>query len=236
MGQAAMAVAQPVMSIGSDIAQYGTTANALNTATNVQNQGYTQSIQGMLGQQQQSQQAWNPYQSLGTNALQQLQSPNGIQMAPGYQFAANSGIQAMLTGMNASGNLNNPATSEALAAYGQGIGQQGYQQAFNNLMSQVQVGQQATGSATNQGFNIQNMLNNLYQGQSGMQAGSAMAGAANQNQLIGGIQGSLQGAMGGMNGMPSFGSKGGGGGGPASINPMAMGSAGTGGSFNSMFA
>ena len=210
MGQAASSA----LSIGSDIAQYGTTANAQNTATNVMNQGYTNSIQGMIGQQQQAQQAWNPYQQMGTSALQQLQSPGGVQATPGFNFAAQSGMNAMMQKLNASGQNFSPQTIQALTAYGQNIGQQGYQQSFNNLMSQVGVGQQATGMNTGQQQNMQNMLSQLYQGQSGMQASSAMAGAANQNQLIGGIQGSLQGMMGGMSGNPfssMSGGKGGGG-------------------------
>jgi hypothetical protein len=194
--------AQTGMGIAGDVMSYGTTAGALGTATDVQNQGYAKSIAGMLGQQQSSQAAWNPYQQLGLQGIQGIKNiGQDISSDPAFQFAVGQGTNVMNQQAGARGHYFAPQTMEALTAYGQNIGNEWYQQAFQNQMAQVGVGQQATGMQTQQGFNMQNMLNQLYQGQSGMQASSAMAGAANQNQLIGGIQGSLSGGGGGMNQM-----------------------------------
>ncbi len=195
MPPAAAAGGKAGLGIIGDIAQYGTTAGALETATDVQNRGYQQSIQGMLGQQKSSQKAWDPYMQMGKSAVGQLQTPGGVQMDPGYQFAMQQGLNTMNQQAGSRGHFFAPQTMEALTAYGQNVGMQGYEQAFNHLMQQAGMGMQATGQQTQQGIGIQDMLSQLYQGNASMAASSAMAGAENQNQLIGGIQGSLQGMI-----------------------------------------
>ena len=206
------------MNLLGDISQYGTTAGALGTATNVQNQAYGQGIQGLTTLGQKNQAAWDPYQKLGTTALSSLQNPDsitqGITSDPSYQFAVKQGSDVMNQQAASRGHFFSPQTMQALTAYGQNIGSEWYQTAFNNLMSQAKMGQQATGSATGQATGIQEMINNLLLGQGGMQASSAMAGASAQNQLLGGIQGSI-GSM-----SPTGGSKGKGGGGGAMQGPF----------------
>jgi hypothetical protein len=203
--QAIQAGAQAGMGILGNVMQYGTSTNAANTATDVQNQGYTKSIAGMLGLQQENQKAWDPYQQFGLQGIQGIKNiGNDISSDPAFQFAVGQGTNVMNQQAAARGHFFAPQTMQALTAYGQNIGSEWYQQAFDNQMQQIGVGQKATQMQTGQGMNIQEMLNNLYQGQSGMQASSAMAGGAAQNQLIGGLQGAISG------GMPSMGGKGGG--------------------------
>jgi hypothetical protein len=224
------AVAQGISSglgILGDIGQYGTTAGALGTATDVQNRAYTQSIQGMLQQLTGSQQAWSPYQKLGTQALTQLTTPGGIQADPSMQFALKTGTDILNQQAAARGQFFSPQTIQALTAYGTNVGSEYYQQAFQNLMQQAGLGERATGAATTQQTDIQSMLNNLYLGQAGMQASSALSGAAAQNQLWGGITGGLQGAIGSMNPVSSFAGGGKGGGGSMAGAPPATYSPGS---------
>jgi hypothetical protein len=220
MPQAA-SFAQSGLNIAGDVANYGTNTNAINTATNVQNQAYGAGIAGLTSQGQQNQAAWDPYQKLGTTALQSLQNPDsitqGITSDPSYQFAVKQGSDVMNQQAASRGHFFSPQTMQALTAYGQNIGSEWYQTAFNNLMGQAKMGQQATGSATSQATGIQEMINNLLLGRGEMQGSSAMAGAAAQDKLWGGITGTL----GQMSPSPSGGSKGkGGAGGGAMQGPF----------------
>jgi len=75
---------------------------------------------------------------------------------PGYQFALQQGTTALDKGAAARGNLLSGSEGTALQQYGQGLGEQNYQQVYNNalqnyntnyqsLLGGSQLGQQAIG-------------------------------------------------------------------------------------------
>jgi hypothetical protein len=205
MGGAAAAASG--VQLGASIMAGQDQLGSIGTATDRLNSQYALQIQGLQDMMKGTQKQWDPYQKMGTDAMSKLSTPGGVQMDPGYQFAAKSGMDAMNQNAGARGHFFSPQTMEALTAYGQGVGQQGYQQAFQNLMQQVGVGQNATGSNTMQQIGMQGALNDVYgnRGQTGAQSAMA-AGAARQGEW-----GAVGSAAGGASG--GGGGKGGGGGG-----------------------
>lgn len=200
------------LSLGTSLMAGQDQLGSIGTATDRMNSQYQLGIQGLLDQNKSNQAAWNPYQQLGQQGINGIQNiGKDISSDPSYQFALQSGSNVMNQNAASKGHFFSPQTMQALTSYGQNIGSEWYQQAFQNQMQQVNTGLSATNSQTQQSTNIQGMLDNIYlqRGQTG--ADSAMAaGAARQGEWGALGQAGTSMAGGGKGG--SGGGKGGGGG------------------------
>lgn len=134
-----------------------------------------------------------PWREAGVSALSQIQSdPNlfrsfnmsDYQADPGYAFRMSEGQKALERSAAARGGLNSGATLKALTRYGQDMGSQEYQNAynrftndqsnrFNRLSGLAGLGQTATGSITQAGQNYANVY-----GQNALNTGEMIGTAA----------------------------------------------------------
>lgn len=203
----------PAVQLGTSLMGGQDQLGSIGTATDRMNSQYGLQISGINDMVKMSKDAWNPYQQMGTNATKTLNTPGGVQMDPGYQFAMNQGMNSMNQNAASRGHFFSPQTMEALTAYGQNVGQTGYQQAFQNLMSQVNVGQNATGSATTQQIGLQDMLNTVYGNRGKTGAESAMAAGSARQGEWGALGSAAGGGKGGSGGGKGGGGDAGGGGG-----------------------
>jgi hypothetical protein len=200
---------------GGDIFGQLSGQSAISGATDVQNAAYQRAISGLLQSLQGTQAQWQPYQQLGTSALQQLQAPGGVEASPAYQFTLQQGLKNINAQAASRGQFFSPATTQALTGYTMGEASNYYQQAFQDLLAQTQIGQAATGAATGQTLGINEALAGLYTGQGTMQAQAGLAkqaGGVGILGVLGGIGGSIFGGpIGGMIGSSLGSSLGGGG-------------------------
>lgn len=155
-------------------------------ALELQNQQAAQGSQANATQQNQQNEA--PYTQLGQNSTNSLNSmlQTGFQAPtleqaeqnPGYQFALQQGTTALDKGAAARGNLLSGSEGTALQQYGQGLGEQNYQQVYNNALQ-------------NYNTNYQSLLGGANLGQSaiGEQGQLGQAGAQNLASVdLGGAQ------------------------------------------------
>ena len=147
-----------------------------------------------------------PYRAAGTNALAQLTAgtaPGGqftksfgmsdFQQDPGYGFRMSEGLKALDRTAAARGGLLSGATLKGAQRYGQNLGSQEYQNAFNryqtnrsNLINPLQslagVGQTSTNQGIAAGQNFATNVGNLGMGAASNQADAGLAAArANQS-------------------------------------------------------
>lgn len=193
------------MGLIGDIFKGISSKNAANAASGAE-QGGAKAAQALELQNQQAaqgsqadatarnQQLEGNYNTLGANSANSLDSllQNGFQAPtleqaqqnPGYQFALNTGVDALDRSAAARGNVFSGTQGKALQQFGQDLGTQNYQQVYNNalnnyntnyqsLLGGAQLGQQAIGE--------QGQL-----GQAGAQnlAGIDLTGGAQQAQQI----------------------------------------------------
>jgi len=138
-----------------------------------------------------------PGQGLLTPWTQQFEAPTLAQaeQQPGYQFTLQEGLKAMQNSAAARGGLLSGATQKALQGYGQQAATTNYQNVYNNLLNQYQMGyqqfQQNQANTYNRllglGQQGQNAALGLSQlGQQGTQnlAGIMQSGAAAQGNLL----------------------------------------------------
>jgi hypothetical protein len=190
--------------------QYG--QNQQNLAPFIQaGQGATTSLSDLMSV---------PGQGLLQPWTQQFQAPTLDQAKnnPGYQFTLDEGLKAMQNSAAARGGLLSGATQKALNNYGQQSATQNYQNVYNNLLNQYQMGyQQFQGNQANtynrllglssQGQqaaigagqlgqqSTQSMANTMQSGaqaQGGYLSNAAYQGAAGLNALGTGIGGGIQ--------------------------------------------
>ena len=147
-----------------------------------------------------------PYRAAGTNALAQLTAgtaPGGqftksfgmsdFEQDPGYGFRMSEGLKALDRTAAARGNLLSGATLKGAQRYGQDLGSQEYQNAFNryqtnrsNVLNPLQslagVGQTSTNQGISAGQNFATNVGNLGMGAASNQADAGLAAArANQS-------------------------------------------------------
>jgi hypothetical protein len=89
-----------------------------------------------------------PYYEIGVNALRQLPGrtgamptafqyrPEQLTTDPGYQFRLSEGLKALERSAAARGGLMSGATGRALTRYGQEMGSQEYQNAYNRALTE----------------------------------------------------------------------------------------------------
>ena len=147
-----------------------------------------------------------PYRVAGTNALAQLTAgtaPGGqftqsfgmsdFEQDPGYGFRMSEGLKALDRTAAARGNLLSGVTLKGAQRYGQDLGSQEYQNAFNryqikrsNILNPIQslanVGQTATNQGVSAGQNYATNVGNLGMNAASNQANAALTAAqANQS-------------------------------------------------------
>ena len=147
-----------------------------------------------------------PYRAAGTNALAQLTAgtaPGGqftksfgmsdFEQDPGYGFRMSEGLKALDRSAAARGGLLSGATLKGAQRYGQDLGSQEYQNAFNryqtnrsNLLNPLQslagIGQTSTNQGISAGQNYATNVGNLGMNAAGTQANAGLTAAqANQS-------------------------------------------------------
>ena len=169
--------------------------NAADRATALQREQYDQTRADLA-----------PYRTAGTNALAQLTAgtaPGGqftksfgmsdFEQDPGYGFRMSEGLKALDRTAAARGGLLSGATLKGAQRYGQDLGSQEYQNAFNryqtnrsNILNPLQslagVGQTSTNQGISAGQNFATNVGNLGMGAASNQADAGLAAArANQS-------------------------------------------------------
>ena len=178
-------------------------SNAANTQTTAANNA-NDVLKGFYDQYAQAQQ---PYQNLGTGAVQTIedQAPffthqfnaQDLQsnLAPNYEFMFNQGVGANRNLANVGGGLLSGNTLQGLNTFGQNFAGNAYQQAFNNYQTQRQniysnlsnaagLGQTSLGQLGQVGSNLANTYGNITTGLAASQAGAQTAQAVNNANLL----------------------------------------------------
>ena len=170
-------------------------AGAADRATALQREQYDQTRADLA-----------PYRTAGTNALAQLTAgtaPGGqftksfgmsdFEQDPGYGFRMSEGLKALDRTAAARGNLLSGATLKGAQRYGQDLGSQEYQNAFNryqtnrsNLLNPLQslagIGQTSTNQGIAAGSNYATNVGNLGMNAAANQANAGLTAAqANQS-------------------------------------------------------
>lgn len=182
----------------------GTQADAANRASDLQAQSASEAtaLQREMWQQQVTNQ--KPWQEAGVNALTQLTKgtseggsmvrPFGMsdyQADPGYGFRLKEGMKALEGTAAARGGLLSGNAMRAAVGYGQDMGSQEYQNAYNRyqtnqsnqynrLASMAGLGQAANTSLAGSGQQYANQVGNNMM-TSGANAGNAAMAAGNAN-------------------------------------------------------
>ena len=151
-----------------------------------------------------------PYYTAGTNALAQYQNPeltrpfamSDYTADPGYGFRMDQGMKALNQSLAAKGlGVSGPGIKGAID-YGQNMGSQEYQNAYNrygqdqatrrNTLANIAgFGPPAAGAATAAGTNYATNAGNLGMGAANTFANADMAAAASQASAYGGIGNAL---------------------------------------------
>lgn len=139
----------------------GVESQAAQQAQQLEQQNQQQAQQSQATATQQNQQNEAPYQALGSTASSGLQSllskgfsaPTLAQAEqnPGYQFALQQGTQALNKSAAANGTLMTGTQGTALQQYGQGLGEQNYQNVYNNAYNAYMGNYQSLLGGTNAG-------------------------------------------------------------------------------------
>ena len=192
-----------------------TSANAADRATELQRQMFERQVE-----------LQEPWRQAGVNALAKLQTaaeytPFGMQQFqadPGYGFRLAEGQKALERSAAARGGLISGAALRAAQRFGQDLGSQEYQNAFNRyqaeraatlnpLQSLAGLGQTSTNALTGAAGTYGTTVGNIYQNQA--------ANMGNMQLARGSIYGNALGSIGQLYGRtnPNFGGMFGGGGG-----------------------
>ena len=179
---------------------------AATTAANIGQGASDRAAQLQQNQYDQTRADLAPYRTAGTNALAQLTAgtaPGGqftksfgmsdFEQDPGYGFRMSEGLKALDRTAAARGNLLSGSTLKGAQRYGQDLGSQEYQNAFNryqtnrsNILNPLQslagVGQTSTNQGIAAGSNYATNVGNLGMNAAGTQANAGLTAAqANQS-------------------------------------------------------
>jgi hypothetical protein len=183
--------------VGAGVGLYasGQQSNAMESAANTQanSANYAADLQYKMWQEQQK--AQKPWMQAGQGALNQLTSgldPGGkFASYPGYQWRLQQGVNALDASSAASGSFGSGNLGVALQNYGQNLGSQEYQAAYNRAMSEYNTGYSQnndlynrlaglSGTGQNTATNLGNMGMNTATNMGNMYTGGANALAAGQ--------------------------------------------------------
>ena len=174
----------------------GNTADAYLEGSRLQGQSLEDAIAALEQNFGQTQQQFNPFINMGTQAFRQQAALSGalgadrqarayqnFNMSPGQQFLQQQAEKALLRNAASTGQLGGGRTQQALQEQAIGLAQQNYQNHFNQL-----------GSISGAGLGLVSQLGSL-QGQLGGNVANMTAGIgqAQQQGLVGAAQAQQQG-------------------------------------------
>jgi hypothetical protein len=180
-GSALGGYATPLAIAGSSLLGANAAKSAANTQANAQNQA--NQLQYKMWQEQQALQ--EPWRQTGINALAKLNSGDvSAMMDPGYAFRLSEGQKSLDRQAAARGGLISGGALKAATKYGQDMGSQEYQNAFNRYATLAGYGQGATNNLTSAagtaGTNIANGITSAG-------AANAAGGVGAANALASGV-------------------------------------------------
>jgi len=172
-----------IINAGADLLGFGPASKQAKATTQAANISAQSSREALALQQRMYEEGISrqqPFLDIGTNALNRLAALNQpgantaqfIQQDPGYAFRLSEGQKALDRSAAARGGLISGGAMKAAQRYGQEMGSQEFQNAYNRLAGIAQLGPSAAGVQNNLGTGYANQANQL-----------AMTNAANQGNL-----------------------------------------------------
>jgi len=229
--------------IGSALFGSRSSENAADTAAQASREASAASVAEQRRQYDTSRADYAPYVAAGTGAVNQLAAdlrPGGRFASttpfdfkydqntdPGTAFRLSEGVKALDRSAASRGGLLSGATLKGIQRYGQDLGSQEFQNAFNRYTTGFNAdtsernqlynrfagvagtGQNAVGSVTAQGANMAGNIGNAYMTSAANTGNAAMAAAGQRNSAFGGAANAL-GRMYGRQQQPAAGGGGGG--------------------------
>jgi hypothetical protein len=129
-------------------------ANAAKSAAGIQANAQNQANQLQYQMFKEQQALQEPWRQTGINALNKLNSGDILGNDPGYAFRLSEGQKALERQAAARGGLISGGALKAATRYGQDMGSQEYQNAFNRYSTLAGYGQGATNTLTNAAGNV----------------------------------------------------------------------------------
>lgn len=163
-------------------------ANAAKSAAGIQAGAQNQANQLQYQMWQEQQKLQEPWRQTGINALGKLNSGDILGNDPGYAFRLSEGQKALERQAAARGGLISGGALKAATRYGQDMGSQEYQNAFNRYATLAGYGQNAsntlTNAAGNAGANIGSGMTSAAAANAAGQVGTANALASGVGQYL----------------------------------------------------
>ena len=211
--------------IGSSLLGSRSSSNAADSASQASREASAASIAEQRRQYDQSRADYAPYLAAGTDAVNQLAAdlrPGGRFASttpfdfqydqntdPGTAFRLSEGVKALDRSAASRGGLLSGATLKGIQRYGQDLGSQEFQNAFNRYTTGFNAdasernqlynryagvagtGQQAVKDVTSQGANAASNIGNAYMTSAANTGNAAMAAAGQRNSAYGGAANAL---------------------------------------------
>lgn len=134
-----------------------TQANAAVQSANIQANAANVANQDIMSMYNTNVGMLSPFRTTGTNALNTIANMNPSNAAswegPGYQFQMQQGENALSSQAAAAGNYGSGNMGNALQQFGQGMGANAYQQAWNNQFNLAGMGENAAAQTGTFGAN-----------------------------------------------------------------------------------
>jgi hypothetical protein len=188
-------------------------SDAYGQAGDIQTQSYQDAMRQLEQQFGQTQAQFNPFIKGGTKAFREQLKLSGalgsdkqgkaferFTQSPGQQFLQQQAEKALLRNQAVTGNLGGGRAQQALQQQAIGLGQQDYQNYFNNLGGMAGMGFNAASNLGNFGSAYGSNLANLTTGLGGAQANTLLGQAQARQQGMGNLLGLGAMAFGGFGG------------------------------------
>ena len=159
-------------------------ANAAKSAAGIQANAQNQANQLQYQMFKEQQALQEPWRQTGINALNKLNSGDILGNDPGYAFRLGEGQKALERQAAARGGLISGGALKAATRYGQDMGSQEYQNAFNRYSTLAGYGQGATNTLTNAAGNVGA---NVGSGITSAAAANAAGSVGSANALASGV-------------------------------------------------
>lgn len=195
IGTTAAILGSAVIGAGASALGASKNSKAINQATDAQLQATRESnaLQSQIYDQNVDRS--RPYVNAGTTATRVLDNllygnqTAELRASPGYQFRFNEGTNALNASFAARGLGNSGAAAKAAIQYGQNFGSNEYQNRFNQLLSQQNVGLSASNALSGVATNYAGQIGANNNAAASAIGNGALAGASNSNALFGNLAG-----------------------------------------------
>jgi hypothetical protein len=159
-------------------------ANAARNAAGIQAGAQNQANQLQYQMFKEQQALQEPWRQTGINALNKLNRGDILNEDPGYAFRLSEGQKALERSAAARGGLISGSALKAATRYGQDMGSQEFQNAFNRYSTLAGYGQNASNTLTNAAGNVGA---NVGAGITSAGAANAAGGVGQANALASGV-------------------------------------------------